>query len=161
MTMPSTTVHAPVVTLGPCGSGFLSVDPAPEDALAHLDSHSSAAPETAVPDYDDLTFFDGRARLLRLDTSTNPPHLTVADEGDHSGELRARVDEAFAHARERAYRDPNLLENTAIRDPAKIQPPSKEDLEDYLGALRYMMSFEISPQQHAGSWLHNLFHRIG
>jgi hypothetical protein len=161
MTMPPTTLHVPVVTLGPCGSGFLSVDPSPEEALTHLDSHGSATPEVSVPAHDELTFFDGRARLLRLDTSTSRPRLTVADDGDHSGELRSRVDEAFAHARERAYRDPSLLEGTAIRNPAKIQPPSKEDLDDYLDALRRMMSFEKPPEQHAGSWLHNLFHRIG
>jgi hypothetical protein len=161
MTMPTTTVHTPVVTLGPCGSGFLSVDPSPEDALAHLEGHSSAASGVTVPDHDELTFFDGRAHLLTLDARSDTTRLTVADGDDHSGELRSRVDEAFAHARERIYRDPSLLDETGIRDPARIQPPSDEDLEEYLGALRLLMSFEMSPKQHAGSWLHNLFHRIG
>lgn len=160
MSMPTKTVHGPVVTLGPRGSGFLSVDQSPDDALAHLESHRSTT-SGVVPEHDELTFFDGRARLLRLDTSSDRPRLTVADEREHDGELRSRVDEAFAYARERAHGDPSLLEGFDVKDPAMIQPPAHQALDDYLFALRFLMSAREPKEDHAGSWLHNLFHRIG
>jgi hypothetical protein len=161
MSMPTTTVHGPVVTLGPRGSGFLSVDESPEDALTHLESHRSATSEVMVPDHDELTFFDGRARLLRLDTTSDRPRLRVTDEREHEGELRSRVDEAFADARERAYRNPSLLTGSDVTDPAMIQPPADPALDDYLFALRFLMSAREPKEDHAGSWLHNLFHRLG
>lgn len=189
----ATPARVPVVTLGPCGTGFMSVDPTVEEALSHLQSHrmtdpasggygsmaaggdeSSAAgsdepkaagddePAAALPRVAALSFYDGGARAMRLELDGPVARLVVADDQDRSGELRARIDETFAHARHRAYRDPTLLRGSKVQSPEMLRPPDDEALEDYLDALCRRLSFQmpVGVAEHVGSWWHNLFHRL-
>ncbi|MGI8576125.1 MAG: hypothetical protein ACR2MA_12555 [Egibacteraceae bacterium] len=148
--------QAPIATLGPCGSGFLSVDPTMEQALEHLSGHLA---EQTAPGQGTLTFFDGLARELRLDEDGG---LVVTDGEVREGELRARITEALAHAREHLYRDPSLMQDSGLRDPADCRPPSDDlELADFLISLSYVLAAEPPVQRHVGSWWHNLLHRLG
>ena len=173
MTMSSpddtTAVRPPVVTVGPCGSGFLSIDPSADLAVAHLRDHATGVPGTTAttskvatpaPEVTQLTFFDAGGRTLRLDTADGRPHLVIADHSDHTGEMRARIDETIAHLRERAYRDPRLLADSGVDDPDMLRPPD-EDADDYLDQLAQRLSYEPPIEDHVGGWWHNLIHRLG
>jgi hypothetical protein len=119
-------------------------------------------PDAGLPRVGDLSFFDGGARALRLELDGPAARLVVVGDQNCSGELRARIEETFAHARHRAYRDPTLLRGSAVRSPEMLRPPDDEALEDYLDALCRRMSFQmqVGVADHVGSWWHNLFHRL-
>lgn len=157
-------VRPPVVTLGPPGSGFLSIDHTVEDALLHVREHTTpTGGHTAHAGVAaaELILFDGAARKLRLDTSGATPHLSVTGDRDHSGELYARIEEVMAHARAEAYDDPELLERTGLTSAALLRPPAAGDLDAYLAGLIDHVTSVEPPEEHVGGWWHNLFHRLG
>jgi hypothetical protein len=160
----ATTVRAPVVTIGPCGSGFLSVDPTIEQAIEHLRGHgvggTTTAPYASAPPLDQLTLFDAGGRELRLDTATGPPELVISDPRDRSPEMRARIEETMAHVRERALRQPQVLAEFHITDADVLRPPD-EHSADYLEVLTEHLAAERPLQDHVGGWWHNLLHRLG
>lgn len=146
-----TQTETPIATVGPCGSGFLSVDHTVEEALEHLAGHTGA--DVPGP----LAFYDARARVLVLRDGT----FEVADATEREGELRARIDEAFAHARHALHRQPQLLTEFRLEDPEDLRPPQDAaDLRDFLEGLTLTVG-AAPPPRHLGSWWHNLFHRLG
>lgn len=148
---------APIVTLGPCGSGFLSVDPSVEQALAHLHSHLCNGDD---PGPESLVFFDGHARQLTVDAEGRE-QFELADTHVREGELRARIIETLAHAREHLHRDPSLLQDTGLHDPEQCRPPSEDlPIDEFLVELSLVLAAEPRVDAHSGSWWHNLFHRL-
>lgn len=172
-------VTAPIIAIGPCGSDLLTVDRSVEAALAHLTEHGVALePDVALePEIDAgsrsaLTIYDGRGRPLRIDDTHGRVTLVVSDDEYRRGELCARIEEVFAHVRERAYRDPDMLAGLGSLQPADIRPPDPpragdtspeppaHEYERFLGELLERMSPDPDIHQHRASWWHNLFHRI-
>jgi hypothetical protein len=155
--MPTDQPIAPIVTLGPCGSGFVSLDPTVEQALAHLDGHSSPDGEP-VPD--SVVFYDGHARRLTLGTQGRPT-FELTDHRVREGELKARMTETVAHAREHLYRDPSLLESTGLRDPGQCRSPAEDlPIDQFLAELTNFLAAAPREDAHSSSWWHNLFHRL-
>lgn len=166
-------VTAPVIAIGPCGSNLFTVNRSVEAALAHLIEHDVAlASDVDATDRSAVTIYDGRGRRLRVDDTHGRVTLVVADDQDRRGELCARIEEMFAHARECAYRDPDLLAGLGTIRQADIHPPDLPRADDaspeppvdeydrFLSELLERMSPDPDMHHHRASWWHNLFHRI-
>lgn len=152
----------PIVVFGRCGDGFLSVHASVAATTDHLLGHGPLddSGDRDGPAVADMVFYDGHARRLAVDRSDGFD-LVVADHRSREGELRARVDEVFAHARHRCHLDARLAENLEVRGPEEVRPPPDWlDLGDYLDDL--LQRFDVRPDEyhHRASWWHNLFHRM-
>jgi len=163
-----------VLTIGPCGSSILFVDPTAALALEHLTRHDVEVADprgrvTAETSMRDLKFYDGRGRTLAVVTSEGVTTLTVADHTDRRDEVTARVDEVFARVRARAYHSAAVLEDAPghlgpwdVRAPdaprSSREQPSDAKYDEYFQSLYRLLSARPDIGDHLGSWWHNLFH---
>lgn len=163
----------PIVVVGPSGSGYLIVEETPEAALEHLGAEHDSSDESpgllGLPALSDLVVYDGQGQKLTVDEHDGSMTLVVAAAAnlDHLGELCARVEEAFAYVRARAYHDDSMLDDTELTHPGQIRPPDPPDRQrpvtqtatyrDYLDELLTQLRTDL--MEHKGSWWHNLFHR--
>lgn len=167
----STSLTAPIVTLGPSGSGYLIVEPSADAALEHLSSEYGDLTDTAsapadLPALSELAHYDAAGRRLHIATQDGSPTLTAGNDQIGRGALCARVEETFAYVRALAYGDESILQHTPADHPGQVRPPDPPDIDEpseeaydtfFEGLLEQLRS--PMPHEHKGSWWHNLFHR--
>ncbi len=163
-----------VLAIGPCGSSILFVEATAALALEHLTGHKVdvANPRAQVSQQasmQDLSFYDGRGRALKVVTRDGRTTLTVDDATDRRDEVAARVDEVFSHVRAQAYHSAAVLKDApAHLGPWDVRPPdaprdssdqpSDAEYDDYFRSLYKLLSGRPGITDHLGSWWHNLFH---